>query len=84
VAVTMKNVVFLDVTPCDSCENRPFGETLPVINLLLTANVVPNPLILFTLMMEAMRSSETSHLTRTTWRHIPEDGILHVSNSNCL
>jgi hypothetical protein len=28
-------------------------------------------------MMEAMRSSETSVLTRATQRHIPEDGILH-------
>jgi hypothetical protein len=30
----------------------------------------------FTPMME-VRSSETSILTRVTWRHIPEDGILH-------
>jgi hypothetical protein len=28
-------------------------------------------------MMEAIHSSETSVLTRTTWRNIPEDGILH-------
>jgi hypothetical protein len=26
-AVTMKNGVFLDVTPCSSCKNRHFGET---------------------------------------------------------
>jgi hypothetical protein len=26
-AVTMKNGVFLDVTPCGPCKNRPFGET---------------------------------------------------------
>jgi hypothetical protein len=25
-AVTMKNVVFWDVTPCGSCKNRRFGE----------------------------------------------------------
>jgi hypothetical protein len=30
-----------------------------------------------TLKMEAIRYSETSGNTRSTWRHIPEDGILH-------
>jgi hypothetical protein len=30
-----------------------------------------------TLKMEAIRSSETSVYTRSTRRHIPEDGILH-------
>jgi hypothetical protein len=29
------------------------------------------------LKLEAIRSSETSVHTRTTWRHIPENGILH-------
>jgi hypothetical protein len=27
-------------------------------------------------MMEAMRSSEMSVLTRATWRHVPEGGVL--------
>jgi hypothetical protein len=31
----------------------------------------------YTLKMEAIRSSETSVHTRSTRRHIPEDGILH-------
>jgi hypothetical protein len=44
--------------------------------LLVTANV-PSSLILVTVMMEALHSSETSFLTRTTLRNIPEDGILH-------
>jgi hypothetical protein len=42
---------------------------------IVTTNV-PSLLILFTVMMEAIRSSETSVLTSTTLRHIPEDDIL--------
>jgi hypothetical protein len=45
--------------------------------LLVMANVVPSSLILVTLMMEALRSSETLVHTRSTWFNIPEDGILH-------
>jgi hypothetical protein len=44
--------------------------------MLVTANVVPNSPILVTLMMEALRSSDTSVLTRATLRKFPEDGIL--------
>jgi ribosomal protein S14 len=47
-----------------------------VLRLLATANVVPSLLILVTRMMEAIRSSETSVLSRAAWRNIPEDGIL--------
>jgi hypothetical protein len=51
-----------------------------VFQLLVTANVVPSSLILFTLMMEAICSSETSVLTRAAPRYLPKDGILQ-SNS---
>jgi hypothetical protein len=45
--------------------------------LLVTANVIPNSLLLVTLMMEALHSSKTSVLTRAAQRNIPENGILH-------
>jgi hypothetical protein len=52
-----------------------------VLRLLVTANIVPSSLILFTLMMEAICFSEMSVLTRTTRRHIQEDGILQLAHS---
>jgi hypothetical protein len=48
-----------------------------VLELLVTAKVVPGSPIIFTLMMEAMHCYETSVLTRSTRRQILGDCILH-------
>jgi hypothetical protein len=67
-----KNAVVWDVTPCGCRKNQRFGGTYRlhhqgkknqrvrnVSGNYQPANVFPISLILFTLMMEAMRSSET-------------------------
>jgi hypothetical protein len=83
----MKTVVLWNVTLCESSENRRFGVTyrlhhqggsvfLCVFQLSVVANVVSSSLILVTLMMQTIRSSETSVLTRATLLDTPEDDIL--------
>jgi hypothetical protein len=72
--MAMKNVIFWDVTVRHVITDVLL---LSVLQLLVTTNVPPNSLILFTMMMQVISPFETSVLTRATRRYIPEDGILH-------
>jgi hypothetical protein len=60
-----------------SISGQKESASYELLRLLATANVVPNSPILGTLIMEALRSSDTSVLTRVTRRYIPGDDILH-------
>jgi hypothetical protein len=89
----MKNAVFWDVAPCRSCVNRHFGGTHRLhlqrrklrergtsdwwLSLQPPTHAGSKLADFSTLKMGAIRSSETSVHTRSTRRHIPEDGILH-------
>jgi hypothetical protein len=78
--VTAKNAVFWDEMLCGTYKNRHFRGTYHLHHQDRKNQQARNnirSLILSTLMMEAIRSSETSGLTRTTWCHIPGEDILH-------
>jgi hypothetical protein len=92
-AVARKNTEFWDVAPFGSCKNRRFGESYRLIISVTRSSELESTLtaptnrstlhasspILVTLMMETIASSEMSIFTRSTRRHIPEDGILWSS-----
>jgi hypothetical protein len=75
--MTIKNAVFWDVTPRGSCKSRRFGGTYRFPHRGEENQWARNSL-LFTLILEAIHSTETSILTRVTRRHIQEEGIFHT------
>jgi hypothetical protein len=56
---------------------RRAAEADCVLQLTVTATVVPSSPILVTMMMEAIHSFKTSVLTRAARLNIPDDCILH-------
>jgi hypothetical protein len=83
----MKNNVFWYMTSRNSCNIRRFGGTYRllhhgvlciVLQLPVTYNAVTSSLILFTLILEAIFSSETLAVRRATLCDIREDGIQHI------
>jgi hypothetical protein len=71
-AVTVKNAIFLDVTLCGSCNNLCFGRKK---RLHHEGDVGRSSLLLFTLVVESLRSTEISVLKRATQPNSSEGGI---------
>jgi hypothetical protein len=67
----LKNAVFCNIVPV------VLSVFISIVLGFLVNDKFPSALIFVTLMMEAVRSSETPFLTRATQHNIPEDGILH-------
>jgi hypothetical protein len=68
ILILLRNAVFCDMMPCGSCKNRRFGRTYRLHHqsifsqrdsVLDDANI-PTSLILITLIMDSIRSSEAS------------------------
>jgi hypothetical protein len=83
----MKNAVFWETDVSEECVASIFRveETTRGRKSVRVTQSVSNRLTLFfsriisfALKMEATHSSETSVRIKPTWRHIPEDGILHI------
>jgi hypothetical protein len=68
----VKNAVFWGVSPCGSCKNSSLGGTCGLHHEVdqRARNVSCHP------DMRATHSTETSVLTRSTWRLVSEDGFL--------